>query len=198
MQKLVIASNNKHKIKEIKTILKPYFEEILSLKEINLVIEIEETGNTFYENAFLKAQTVSKLCGLPALADDSGLMVEALNGLPGVYSARFAGEPCNDFENNYKLLRLMENIENRRCKFVSDVVLYFLDGKTAKGQGECEGELLRYFDGNGGFGYDPLFYCNDLGKSFGLALQNEKDLVSHRFKALMELVKNLRGNKGEL
>lgn len=193
MDKLVIASNNKHKIEEIKTILKPYFNEVFSLSEIGLSIEVEETGNTFYENALLKAQAVSKACGFAALADDSGLMVEALNGEPGVYSARFAGEPCNDLENNYKLLRLMENIENRYCKFVSDVVLYYPDGKITEGKGECEGKLLRYFEGNGGFGYDPLFYCSELKKSFGTANQKEKNAVSHRFKALTELVKNLGG-----
>lgn len=191
MDKLVIASNNGHKVEEIKTILKPYFNQILSLKDIGLNIEVKETGDTFYENALLKAKAVSKACGYAALADDSGLMVEALNGLPGVHSARFAGEPCNDLENNYKLLDLMKNIENRNCKFVSAVVLYYPEGKTADGYGECEGKLLRYFDGFKGFGYDPLFYCLELNKSFGIISEKEKNAVSHRYRALMSLLAKL-------
>lgn len=191
MEKLIIASNNKHKIEEIKTILKPYFDEILSLKEIGLDIDVEETGSTFFENALIKAKEVSKATNCAALADDSGLCVRALNDKPGVYSARFAGEPCNDLENNYKLLKLMNNIEDRYCKFVSDVVLYYPNGRIAGGQGECEGKLLRYFDGSGGFGYDPLFYCTELNKSFGTASVSEKNTVSHRYKALMALVKRL-------
>lgn len=192
MEKLIIASNNAHKIEEIKAILKPYFDEILSLKEFGLDIEAEETGSTFYENALIKAKAVSKASNCAALADDSGLMVDALNGRPGVYSARFAGYPCNDLENNYKLLNLMKNIENRYCKFVSDVVLYYPDGKVIDGIGECGGELLRYFDGNSGFGYDPLFYCTELNKTFAAASKLEKNAVSHRYKALMDLVKKLK------
>ncbi|MCL1901301.1 MAG: RdgB/HAM1 family non-canonical purine NTP pyrophosphatase [Firmicutes bacterium] len=191
MEKLVIASNNLHKIKEIKEILKGNFSPILSLDEAGVKIEVEETGKTFYENAFLKAKAVSELTDCAALADDSGLEVDALAGAPGVISARFAGISCNDLENNYKLLNLMQNIENRSCKFVSSVVLYYPDKQTLDGFGECKGTLLRYFDGNKGFGYDPLFFCLDLKKTFGNADNDEKNRVSHRYKALSNLLGKL-------
>ena len=191
MNKLIIASNNMHKVEEIKAILEPYFKEILSLKKAGIEIDVEETGETFYDNALLKAKAVSQIANCVVLSDDSGLMVNALDGLPGVRSARFAGEPCNDLENNYKLLKLMDKISDRYCKFVSDVVLYYPDGKILNGHGECEGTLLRYFDGNGGFGYDPLFYCTELKKSFSAASFKEKNKVSHRYRALMELIKIL-------
>lgn len=191
MEKLVIASNNLYKIKEIKEILKNHFDPILSLHEAGVEIEVEETGKTFYENAYLKAKAVSELTRCSAIADDSGLMVDALDGSPGVISARFAGEPCNDLENNYKLLKLMQNIGNRSCKFVSSVVLYYPNTSAKNGFGQCKGTLLRYFDGNKGFGYDPLFLCSELQKTFGNADFKEKNKVSHRYKALCDLLNKL-------
>jgi len=191
MEKLVIASNNMHKVKEIKEILKGRFDPILSLEEAGAKVDVEETGETFYENALLKAKAVSELTNCPSLADDSGLCVEALDGAPGVISARFAGIPCNDLENNYKLLKLMQNIEDRSCKFVSSVVLYYPNKPIVQGYGECKGILLKYFDGGYGFGYDPLFFCIELQKTFGNASDLEKNKVSHRYKALCDLLRKI-------
>ena len=182
--KLLIASNNAHKIKEIKAILGNYFEEIQGLKEAGYNLDVEETGKTFYENARLKAATACQHTGLACLADDSGIIAEALNE-PGVYSARYAGEPCDDEKNNDKLLERLKNQSNRRAKFVSSVVVVFPDGREIAGTGETLGEVLPQRMGSNGFGYDCLFYSYELQKSFGLASDAEKNSVSHRYKALM-------------
>jgi len=196
MKKLVIASNNSHKIIEIKEILKDKFRPILSLNEFGVKIEPEETGKTFFENALIKAKAVCEATNCAALADDSGLMVDALGGAPGVISARFAGGHGNDLANNYKLLKLMEQINDRSCQFVSSVVLYYPNKKIVEGYGTSKGVLLRYFDGNNGFGYDPLFFCSDLQKTFANANAEEKNKVSHRFRALKDLLDKL-DNSGD-
>lgn len=186
--KLVLATNNKHKVKEIKSILGDAFSEILTLSEAGLDIDIEETGKTFAENAFIKASTVQKLTNMAALADDSGLEVDALGGAPGVYSARYAGEDQNDKNNIKKLLKNMEKEENRKASFTTVLCLCYPSGKVVYAEGKTNGEILREERGNNGFGYDPVFYSYDLKRSFGEASEEEKNAVSHRGRALKALL----------
>lgn len=190
---IVIASNNAHKITEIKDMLGGFFDRVLSLKELDIHIEVEETGSTFYENALLKAKEISRITGMTALADDSGLEVEALGGAPGVFSARFAGEPCNDKKNNAFLLKKLEGVTNRKAAFVSCIILYFPNGDIISAEGRTEGEIILEEKGAGGFGYDPLFYSYDLKKTFGEASSQEKNTVSHRSRALLAVRQKLLG-----
>lgn len=188
MKKLVVASNNKGKIAEIKQILSDY--EVLSIKDCGIEIDVEENGITFQENALIKAKALYEITKLPTIADDSGLMVEALDGAPGVYSARYAGDGHDDNANNQLLLQNLKNKDNRKAKFVSAIAYY--DGKkTVFGHGEVQGVILHELKGNGGFGYDPLFYCTEINKSFGEATQEEKNAVSHRYRALVDLREKL-------
>lgn len=185
---IVAASGNAGKIREISEILNDY--RVISCKELGFTDDIEETGKTFYDNALIKAETVAKALNMPALADDSGLCVTALSGAPGVYSARYSGTGTDE-GNIDKLLKETENVSDRSAKFVSAVVVYYPDGKIVSAQGETFGEILRARRGNGGFGYDPVFYSYDLKKSFGEASAEEKNSVSHRARALAELRKML-------
>ena len=185
MKRLVLASNNKHKVEEIKAILSDY--EVLTLGDVGIDVDVEETGETFLENAYIKAKAIYDLLGVATIADDSGLMVEYLDGAPGVYSARYAGEHGNDHENNLKLLRELEGIEDREAKFVSAIVMIDADGTVYEAIGETKGSILFDYDGDGGFGYDPIFYSYELNKSFGRATKDEKNSVSHRRKALDNL-----------
>ncbi len=194
--KAVLASNNAHKLKEIREILKDYFEEIYSLKDLGIDIEIEENGTTFLENALIKARTICEMTSLPTIADDSGLEVEALGGAPGIYSARFAGEPCNDENNNQLLLSKLHALEqtqkpNRNARFVSVVAICYPDHSYKYGEGWVSGHILDEYRGYNGFGYDPLFYCDELGKTFAQADMSEKNTVSHRARALAQLVQKL-------
>ena len=185
MQKtIVIASGNKDKIKEIQTLLKGY--KIIPYKDILGDIEIIETGTTFFENAYIKAKTVSEKANMPALADDSGISVETLNGAPGIYSARYSG--LGDEGNNDKLLKELEFKENRKAKYCCSMVLCMPDGEYIDGYGECEGEILKERVGTNGFGYDSIFYSYELQKPMGLVELTEKNAVSHRQKALKQLV----------
>jgi XTP/dITP diphosphohydrolase len=188
---LVIASNNKHKIKEITQILGNYFDKLYSLSDLGIDVEVEETGNTFYENALIKAKTISEMANMVALADDSGLMVDALNGEPGVFSARYAGPECITEENNKLLLKNMSGITDRKASFVSTIVIYFPNGKIITTTGKTDGEILFESKGTNGFGYDPLFYSYDLKKAFGESLEEEKNAISHRGRALNEMKKKL-------
>lgn len=181
---IVIASNNKHKIAEIKQIIGGCFDNIYSLKELDVHIEVEETGSTFYDNALLKAKEICRLTGMAALADDSGLEVDALGGAPGVFSARFAGEPSDDKKNNAYLLDKLKKVTDRRAAFVSCIVILFPSGEIVTAEGRTEGEIIFEEKGEGGFGYDPLFYSYDLKKTFGEATSEEKNRVSHRSRAL--------------
>jgi XTP/dITP diphosphohydrolase len=187
--KLVIASSNENKIKEIKAILSPFFEDITSARTAGFDKNIEENGSTFAENALIKARAVCKALNCAALADDSGICVDALGGLPGVYSARYSGG--GDRENNLKLLKAMENIADRSCKFVCAVALVYPDGREVTAEGETKGRLLINPEGAGGFGYDSLFFSFELNKSFGLASEDEKNRISHRAKALKALIRKL-------
>ena len=186
---LVLASGNKGKIKEISEML-PNFV-VKGYKEFGMDFEIEETGNTYYENAFIKAQTVSKILNLPVLADDSGLSVEVLNGEPGVYSARYAGDGIDE-HNNDKLLKNLEGEKNRKAKFICCMVYYVNEKEHYTVEGQTEGEILFERKGNNGFGYDPIFYSYDLKKSLGVASDEEKNYISHRSRALKEIVKYIK------
>lgn len=190
METIIIASNNQGKLREIRAILGDRFH-LITLRDAGLDVDVEETGATFAENALIKAKAVYELSGLPALADDSGLEVDALGGAPGVYSARYAGGHGDDAANNALLLTDMETAADRRCRFVSAVVLYRGANDWLTATGITEGVLLRAPDGTGGFGYDPLFFSNDLQKSFGRAAAEEKNAVSHRARALAALREQL-------
>ena len=182
--KAVLASNNKHKLVEIKTMLKDKIREIYTLKDMGIEIEIEENGTTFEQNAYIKASTIAKLTGLPAIGDDSGICVEALNGEPNIYSARYAGEPCNDANNNKKLLDKLHALEaktgvvNRKAYFQSVVVLCYPDGSYISGSGKTYGQIIDEYRGTNGFGYDPIFLSDELGKSFGEAVMEETNTIS--------------------
>ncbi|MCL2631159.1 MAG: RdgB/HAM1 family non-canonical purine NTP pyrophosphatase [Firmicutes bacterium] len=184
--KIVVATNNKGKLKEIKEILGES-HEILSLEDIGFFEDIPETEDSFLKNAMLKAKAVSVKTGLPALADDSGLVVNALNGAPGIYSARYAGEPSNSENNNKKLLNAMGNKKNREAHFVASCVLWFPSGTFLHGEGKVFGEILKAPQGEQGFGYDPLFFYPPLNKSFAELSSEEKNSLSHRGTALKTL-----------
>ncbi len=194
MKKLIVASNNQGKIKEIKEILKDFDLEITSLKEAKLKVDVVEDGNTFMENAYKKAYEIYKITGEMVLSDDSGLMVEALNGAPGVFSARFAGEHGNDKKNNEKLLKLMKGkkAEDRGAKFVTAMVLIINENNIIKVQGEAKGYIIQEPRGDNGFGYDSLFYSRELNKTFAELDGKEKNSISHRGKALELLKEKLK------
>ncbi len=190
MKKIVIASGNKGKIREFSEILKGY--EVVGCKELGVVEEIEENGTTFYENALIKAKYVAEKLGVIALADDSGLVVEALNGAPGVYSARYAGEEADDEKNIDKLLQELKGKDNRNAKFVSALVLYYPNGKIIYAEGETKGKILLERKGNNGFGYDPVFFSYDLNMSFGESSDEQKNSVSHRARAAKALFEKIK------
>ncbi len=183
MQTIVAATGNAHKLREIRAIFAGV--NILSEREAGFAGEIEETGGTFLENALIKARAVCKATGLPALADDSGLCVEALGGAPGVRSARYSGG--GDAENRALLLKNLAGTADRRAHFACAVALVFPDGREVTAEGRTEGEILSEERGSNGFGYDPLFYSTDLEKSFAEADEAEKNAVSHRGRALKAL-----------
>ena len=191
LMKLLIASNNAGKVREFRELLSGKFEEICSMSEAGVHLEVEETGSTFLENAEKKAREICAATQTAAIADDSGLCVEALGGAPGVYSARYAGEHGNDEANIDLLLERLSGEENRRAKFVSAVVLCLPDGQIFRATGEVRGLILDRRVGKGGFGYDPVFYAEELGKSFGEATPEEKNSVSHRSRALAALLEML-------
>lgn len=190
--KLVLASNNRHKLAEMRDILEGLGIQVMLQSEAGIRTSPEETGETFEENALIKARAASEASNLPAVADDSGLMVDALGGKPGVYSARYGGDGLSDRERWELLLRQTEGEENRRCRFVSAIACVFPGGDTVTARGECEGELLRGPRGSGGFGYDPVFYIPELGRTMAELSPEEKNRVSHRARALTHFLHELR------
>ena len=195
--KIVFASGNKHKIEEFGAILRKYIPDlsILSMKEVGIFDDIVEDGETFEENAMIKARAVAKY-GYIGVADDSGLSVDALGGAPGIYSARYAGEHGNDKKNNQKLLADMKDETNRSCAFVSAIACAFPVGSPYEDfvvRGECRGTLLCEERGVGGFGYDPMFFVEKYGKTFGELLPDEKNEISHRAVATELFAKKLCG-----
>lgn len=187
---LAAATGNANKLREIGEILAEFGIKVISKKEAGAGdLETEETGTTFEENSLLKAEDVMKAVGMDAIADDSGLVVDALDGAPGVYSARFAGENASDEENNAKLLRMMEKVPDgeRTARFVCVMTLCRTDGSVIRARGECPGRILRAPRGEGGFGYDPLFVPDGYEESFAELSEEQKNGISHRAKALAAL-----------
>lgn len=184
---LVLATRNKGKIKEIEDYLKDHPLRILCLDDFGPTPPVEEDGQTFEENAYKKAAFVSRILGLPALADDSGLVVDALGGAPGVFSARYGGEDLTDLERCDRLLSELNGKENRKAAFQCVLSLAVPTGQALTYEARCEGQITEQCQGTGGFGYDPIFYYPPLGKTFAQITREEKSLVSHRGKALNEL-----------
>ena len=195
MIKLVLASRNRKKIRELETLLADFSSniQVLSLDDIGFTDDIVEDGTTFAENSLIKASVPAKL-GYIGIADDSGLMVDALDGAPGVYSARYSGEGATDEKNNAKLLSELDAVpdEKRTARFCTVVTCAFPDGTHFQVSGVCEGTILRGAEGDGGFGYDPLFYYAPLGKTFAALSADEKNAVSHRGKAMREFAKKFK------
>ena len=195
MNKLVIASNNPGKLREFGQMLAPLGIEVLTQAQLGIA-ETEEPHCTFVENALAKARHVSAACGLPALADDSGICVEALGGAPGVQSARYAGDnPKSDQRNNEKLLHEMQGVTDRRAHYYCVLVLVHgaADPQPLIAEGEWQGEIFHTERGAGGFGYDPLFWLPGFGKTAAELTHEEKHAISHRGKALQVLLQRLRG-----
>lgn len=184
--KVVLASKNKHKIKELETLLSKYVEdiEILSLDEVGIVDDIVEDGSTFAENALIKARAAAS-SGYIGVGDDSGLCVKALGGAPGIYSARYAGDHGNDAANNEKLLRELSGKSERGASFMCAIACVFPDGRSFVAEGKADGVILESARGEGGFGYDPLFYYEELHKTFSELTAEEKNSVSHRGRAIL-------------
>ncbi len=187
IKRLVVASGNAHKIEEIKAIFNDI--NIVSMRDLGFNGEIEENGSSFKENAQIKAEAVAKILNMPTLADDSGLCVDMLGGAPGIYSARFSGR--GDKANRDLLLRQMKDSDNRRAHFECAVCLYLPDGRKFFGEGKTYGKIFTEEVGENGFGYDCLFYSDDLEKGFAEASSEEKNSVSHRYRALVDLKKNI-------
>lgn len=195
MKKLILASNNKKKIKELKEILSEIQVEVRSLSDENIDIDVVEDGTTFEENAKKKAKEIYEFLkekgeeNFIVLSDDSGLEVDYLNGEPGVYSARYAGEHGKDDENNEKLLKNLKGVpkEERGAQFVCQIAMFDQNGKYYTVRGEVRGFILEELNGEGGFGYDPLFFYEPLNKTFAQLTSEEKNEVSHRGRALKEL-----------
>ena len=184
MMKLVLASKNEKKLKEMNEILSALGAEVCSQADAGVDVDVEETGSTFEENSLLKAKAVMEASGLPAIADDSGLCVDALNGAPGVYSARYGGEGLDDAGRNKLLLANMPRGAARTAKFVSVITCCFPNGDVLTARGECPGTIAFAAVGEGGFGYDPVFFLPKLKKTFAQLSAGEKNAVSHRGKAL--------------
>lgn len=194
--KILAATSNQGKVREIKKILSDF--EIISLKDAEIDVDVEENGTTFRENAYIKASEIAKLTDLPVLADDSGLEIEALDGRPGVYSARYAGE---DAPYSVKIAKLAEELKDvppdeRFAEFKCAVCLITPDGKVIEAEGvSCPGIILEEPRGENGFGYDPVFYSPDYKKTFSEMSMEEKNAVSHRNAALINLLNKIKGAK---
>lgn len=187
--KLLVASRNAGKLREIRELLAADGVEVVGLADLGFAVDVEEDAETFLGNARKKARTLTGATGLPCLADDSGLCVDALDGRPGVHSARYAGEGAGDAERNRKLLRELEGVppERRGAAFVCAMVLALPDGREVEAEGRLEGRMLEAPRGEGGFGYDPLFLVEELGKTLAELEVGRKNLLSHRGRALSTL-----------
>ena len=186
-EKIVVATGNAHKLREFAEIFTEF--EVVSQKQMGFDEDVEETGKTFAENALIKARAATKALNCIAIADDSGLCVDALNGEPGIYSARYCGKHGDDKANRDLLLENLKDEKNRSAHFTSAIALVEPNGKEIVVEGKTYGKILYEETGAGGFGYDCLFESDDLKKSFGLATPEEKNAVSHRFRALQALLK---------
>ena len=189
--KLIIASNNAHKLVEMKAILGQYFDEIFSLREAGIDHETVEDGKTFLENAEKKAREIAEISGCCAIADDSGICVDALGGAPGIFSARFCGHHGDDEANNKLLLEKLEHEENRRAHYTCAIVLVYPDGKKVSAEGYLHGEITEKRAGKNGFGYDPYFYLPEYGCTTAELDPEIKNKISHRANAIKALVEKL-------
>ena len=193
--RVVLASKNRHKLEEISKITEKFGFDLVLQSELGVDIDVEETGTTFEENSFIKAEAVMKASGLPALADDSGIAVDALNGEPGIYSARYGFDDTLDDWGRLKLLlKNMENVPDgqRQAKFVCVITMVTPEGQTIQARGEIHGELLREARGQNGFGYDPIFYYPPMGMSTAEMSSEDKNKVSHRANALKVFYEKLK------
>jgi len=193
MMKLVLASKNQGKLKELSDILHDFKIEVVLQSDVGVDIDVEETGVTFEENAMLKAKAVFEATGMASIADDSGLVVDALNGEPGVYSARY-GNCKNDKERTAFLLENLKDVPEaqRTARFVSVIACCFPDGSSITARGACEGRITRSPMGDGGFGYDPVFFYEPAGKTFSQLTSSDKNKISHRATALREFINKLK------
>ncbi|MHB1419555.1 MAG: XTP/dITP diphosphatase [Bacillota bacterium] len=193
-KKIVLATGNAGKIKELMNLTSDLPIEVLSLAQFPQVGEIAETGSTFRENALLKAREVAARTSIISVADDSGLEVDCLNGAPGVYSARFAGEPVDDSRNNYKLLSLLQGVtlEQRTARFRCAIAIVIPGGKEYTTEGRCEGLIVDEARGSGGFGYDPIFFLPGLGRTMAELTLGEKNRISHRAQGFLQAVAVLK------
>lgn len=190
--KVIAATKNKGKIREMEEILSPLGIEIVPQTEMGIVLDVEETGDTFEKNALIKARAVRMVSDYPVLADDSGLCVEALNGAPGVWSARYAGDNATDEDKINKLLSEIGDNENRDARFVTSVAFITADDREITADGSVMGYITKEPSGNNGFGYDPIFFSTELGKTFADSTDDEKNSVSHRSRALHNLYEKLK------
>ena len=189
--KLIIASNNKHKIYEIKKILGERFDEILSLREAGIDHETVEDGTTFMENAYKKAKEIAEISGCAALADDSGISADALGGAPGIYSARFSGEHGNDQANNDLLIARLADKEDKSAHYTAAICLVYPDGKRVDAEGYLYGRIIDTPRGTRGFGYDPIFVPDGESRTVAEMTDEEKNAISHRASALEALLAKL-------
>lgn len=189
--KVIAATKNSGKIHEMQEILAPLDMDVVSQQEIGINIDAEETGDTFERNARIKARAVAMICDYPILADDSGICVDALGGAPGVHSARYAGEGATDQDRINKLLSELKGCQDRTAKFVTSVAFIFPDGTEVTASGEVKGYITEEPIGDNGFGYDPVFFSTELGKTFAQSSDEEKNSVSHRSRALKNLYEKL-------
>ena len=189
--KFVLATHNQKKLREMDEILSAYGVEVVSPKELGIDLEVEETGTTFAENATLKAKAICEAAGLPAIADDSGLCVDALSGAPGVYSARYGGEGLDDVGRYRLLLENLRGQTSRTAHFACAIACAFPNGDTLTAEGKVEGTIAFAPMGEGGFGYDPIFFYPPLRKTFGQLTAEEKHGISHRGRALEDFCAKL-------
>lgn len=185
---IVIATKNKGKLREFRSILAHAYDDILSLADFDNIPDIEETGLSFRENAFIKAKTTSDFLGIDAIGDDSGLVVDALGGAPGIYSARYAGERASDYDNNEKLLSELKGEKNRNARFVCCISFVLTSGIREFFEGECRGQIIQEKRGESGFGYDPVFYVSQYGKTMAELGPEIKNKISHRAIASEKLL----------
>ncbi|MFO8240208.1 MAG: XTP/dITP diphosphatase [Dissulfuribacterales bacterium] len=194
-KKLILATRNKGKLKEIQALFSDLNIDIMSLDDVKDAPHIEEDGTTFMENAFKKAKVIAEATGIMALADDSGLEVDAFNGAPGVYSARYSGENASDASNNEKLLVELQKVssDKRGAHFTCVIIVYHPSGRWISAEAGCEGKITKKIIGDRGFGYDPVFYIPSVGRTMAQLTPEEKNRLSHRGKALRKLKSELPG-----
>lgn len=191
---LLVATNNAHKLKEIREILSPHKIKVYGMKDLNIVLnDIEETGSSYYENALIKAKALQKYTSLPIIADDSGLEIKAMNNEPGLHTARFAEALGGHDKAFIEIFKRIED-KDRSAQFICNIVLVNLKDEPIHFEARINGHIANEIDGDGGFGYDPIFICDELGKTYAKMSQEEKNRVSHRGNALNQLLNYLKKN----